>query len=66
MISMTKQRNREEKETMIIVKFRVIGQTKEVWECTQKLALLKQLQTHFKAKHEKGVEMPFPPHYTPG
>jgi len=27
---------------------------------------LEQLQSHFKAKHEKGVGTPFPRHYTPG
>jgi len=32
----------------------------KVWERTQKIAILKQLQTHFKAKREKGVGMPFP------
>jgi len=32
---------------------------KKVWERSQKLVLLKQLQTHFKAKHEKGVGTPF-------
>jgi len=35
----------------------------------KKLAILKQLRTHFKAKYEKGVATPFPrvpPHYTPG
>jgi len=34
----------------------------------QKIAILKQLPTHFKAKREKGVGTPFPrvpPHYTP-
>jgi len=40
--------------------------TKKVWERTEKLSILKQLQTHFKAKHEKDVGKPFPPHYTPG
>jgi len=39
--------------------------TKKVWERTQKLAILKQLQTHFKANLEKGVGRPFPPHDTP-
>jgi len=35
--------------------------TKEVWERNQKkLAILKQLRTHFKAKLEKGVGTPFP------
>jgi len=35
--------------------------TKEVWERTKKkLAILKQLRTHFKAKHEKGVGTLFP------
>jgi len=32
----------------------------------QKIAILKQLQTHFKAKREKGAERrshAFPPHY---
>jgi len=33
---------------------------KEVRERTKKLAVLKQLQTFFKAKHEKGVGTPFP------
>jgi len=28
----------------------------------KKLAILKQLRTHFKKKHEKGVETPFSPH----
>jgi len=46
---------------------RDVGLTKEMWESTQKITILKQLQTHFKAKHEKGVGTPsnrFPPHYT--
>jgi len=34
---------------------------KKVWERTQK-NILKQLQTHFKAKCEKGMGTPFPPH----
>jgi len=33
---------------------------KEVWESTQKLAILKHFRTHFEAKHEKGVGTPFP------
>ena len=35
----------------------------------KKLAILKQLRTNLKTKHEKGVGTPFPrvpPHYTPG
>jgi len=39
--------------------------TKKVWERSHKTAILKQLQTYFKAKHEKGVGTPFPLHYTP-
>jgi len=31
-----------------------------VWERIQKIAILKQLQTHFEAKREKGVGTPFP------
>jgi len=31
-----------------------------VWNAPKKLAILKQLQIHFKAKHEKGVGTPFP------
>jgi len=34
--------------------------TKKVWERIQKIAILKQLPTHFKAKREKGVGTPFP------
>jgi len=34
--------------------------TKKVWECIQKMAILTQLQIHFKAKHEKGLGTPFP------
>jgi len=34
--------------------------TKKVWECTQKLAISNQLQTHFKAKREKCVGTPLP------
>jgi len=34
--------------------------TKKVWERTQKLAISKQLQIHFKAKLETGVGAPFP------
>jgi len=34
--------------------------TKEVWERIQKLAILKQLQSYFKAKREKGVRTLFP------
>jgi len=33
--------------------------TKEVWEPIQKIAILKQFKTHFKAKREKGVGTPF-------
>jgi len=33
---------------------------KGVGTLPEKLANLKQLQTHFKAKHEKGVGTPFP------
>jgi len=43
--------------------------TEKVWERIQKTALLKQLQTLFKAKREKVWERrshAFPPHYTPG
>jgi len=36
-----------------------------VCERIQKIATLKQLQIHFETKCEKGVGMPFPPHYTP-
>jgi len=35
----------------------------------KKIAILTQLQTHFKAKREKRVGTPFhafPPHYSPG
>jgi len=39
--------------------------TKKVWERTQKIAILKQLPTHFKAKREKGVGKPFPRPTTP-
>ena len=34
--------------------------TIKVWERVQKIAILKQLRTHFKAKREKGVGTPFP------
>jgi len=34
--------------------------TKQVWKRTQKIAILKQLQAHFKAKCEKGAGTPFP------
>jgi len=34
--------------------------TKTVCERTPKIAILKHLQTHFKAKREKGVGTPFP------
>jgi len=33
---------------------------KEVFEPIRKIAILKQLKTHFKAKREKGMGMPFP------
>jgi len=41
--------------------------TKEVWERAQKTShfTVEDLQTQFKAKHEKGMGTPFPPHYTP-
>jgi len=42
--------------------------TKKVWERIQKIAILKQLPTHFKAKHEKDMRKPLPrlpPHYIP-
>jgi len=48
-----------------VVLYRDVVLTKKVWERTLKIAILKQLQTHFKAKREKGVGAPFPPHYTP-
>jgi len=31
-----------------------------VWERNQKIAILKQLPTHFEAKHKKHVGTPFP------
>jgi len=34
--------------------------TKKVWKRIQKMAILIQPKTHFKAKREKGVETPFP------
>jgi len=37
--------------------------TKKVWEGIQKLTILKQLQTHVKAKGVRGNAVP--PHYTP-
>jgi len=40
--------------------------TRKVLEPSKKIAILKQLPTHFKAKREEGVGTPFPPHYTPG
>jgi len=39
--------------------------TRKVWERTHKLAIVKQLQTHFKEKHEKNVGTPFPHFYCP-
>jgi len=39
--------------------------TKKVWERIQKIATLKQLQTQYKAKREKGVGTPFPRVPTP-
>jgi len=33
---------------------------KNVWQHIQKIAILKQLQTHFKTKREKGVGTSFP------
>jgi len=39
---------------------RDVALTKEVWECTQKIANLKHIHTHFKAKREKRVGTPFP------
>jgi len=38
---------------------------KKVLERIQKIAILKQLQTHFNTKREKGVGTSFPPRYTP-
>jgi len=34
--------------------------TKKVWKRIQKIAVLKQLQCHFKAKRKKGVGTSFP------
>jgi len=34
--------------------------TKKMRERTKKMAILKQLHTHFKAKRQKGVGTPFP------
>jgi len=31
-----------------------------VWKRIQKVAILAQLQTYFKTKHDKGVGAPFP------
>jgi len=39
--------------------------TKRCWNASKKIAILKQLQTHFETKREKGVGTPFPSHYTP-
>jgi len=39
--------------------------TKRCGNARKKLAILKQLQTHFKAKLEKSVGTPFSPHYAP-
>jgi len=36
-----------------------------VWKRIQKIAISKQFTTHFKAKREKDVGTPFPPHFTP-
>jgi len=46
------------------VKTRDVVLTKKVWECTPKIAILKQLQTRFKGKRGKGVGTPFP--HVPG
>jgi len=45
---------------IIILSARDVVLTKKVCERTQKIAILKQLQTHFKAKREKDVGSPFP------
>jgi len=37
-----------------------VALTKKVWECIQKMAILKQLPTHCKTKREKGAGTPFP------
>jgi len=45
----------------IVIRDAVVA--KEVWErrnAPKKLAILQQLRTHFKEKHEKGVGTPFP------
>ena len=41
------------------------GANKNVWERIHKIAILKQLQTHFKTKREKCVGTPFPRVPTP-
>jgi len=41
-------------------KIRDVMLTKKVWERIQRIAVLKQLQTYFKTKREKGVRTPFP------
>ena len=55
--------------SMFSVTTRDVVLTKKVWERPQKIAVLKHLQTHFKAKREKVWERrshAFPPNYTPG
>jgi len=47
------------------VKSRDVVLTKRCGNAPKKLVILKQFQTHFKAKPEKSVGMPFPPHYIP-
>jgi len=42
------------------VRHRDVVPTKKMWERIQKIAILRQLPTHFKAKREKGVGMLLP------
>jgi len=45
---------------LLSVIYRDVVLTKKVWERSKKTAILKQLRTHFKAKHEKGAGTQFP------
>jgi len=49
---------------VLLLATRNVMLTKNVKERIQKIAILTQLPAYFKAKHEKGVGTPFPPHYT--
>jgi len=64
-----KRHGTEKVEGFQVVAPRDVVLRKEVWNAPKELAILIQLQTHFKVKRKKAWERrshAFPPHYNPG